>query len=598
MKRLIVFFLCVLSLSMLWGQRVMVIEYENGLKRAEYLNQISQITFPEPSEWHDNQTPEEVSRGMQAYYTFDLEQAEDWQGNCPGFMNGGSFILDTPNMGGKALLLKEGEFVNIPYIPLNGRSTYTISIWVKDFGTGCIFKSIGDNIYGPSLFVTADMKLHYYTGISATYSSIKFNTDLSAFQTDQWTMLTVVTETEPTSSSTYNGTSTLYVNGKRADSGTCRTSSNSGSALMVIGGHEGVNLTSKLAEPMKVDNLRLYSVALTDDEIKAIYERESQLNSITVSTQRMVLDANTDQQSFSVYNQTSLPTKYSVSTTVGNLNISPSSGEIPAMSAVEVTAKVDNRNQTDYESGIISIVAEKAKYAIMTEIYRGSQFEVGKIAVPRSLCAYYTFDDGNANNMMQAEGHGVCTGGRYVTDTPNGKGKALYLKEKDYVDLPWAPLDGKSSYSFSMWVKDFGVGCLFKSLGKNLYGPSLFVTEQGKWLYQTGTSEKYSSVTYSLDVAPFQRDEWTMLTVVTETPPSSSSTTTGTSTLYINGRRAGSGFSRTSDKGATSMMIGGQRTLSASSLWAEAMTVDNIRLYSVALTDNEVAAIYAAEKNE
>ena len=595
MKRLL-FLLSLIWPSLLLAQKVLVIEYNDGTKRAEDINRISQITLSSSSEWQEDRVADEVSRGLQAYYTFDLEHAEDLQGYYPGFMNGGSFILDTPNSGGKALNLKEGQFVNIPYIPLNGRNTYSISLWLKDFGTGCIFKSQGGNyIYGPSLFVTPDMKLKYQTGYGASYSSVTFNTDLSSFQSDQWIMVTVVTETAPSGSSSYSGTSTLYINGQRADSGTCRTSDNAGSAMMVIGGYQEANLTSKLAEPMKIDNLRLYSIALTDEEVSTIYERESHLNNITVSTQNLLFDTQTDVKSFIVSNHASYPIKYSVSTIIEGIDITPSSGTIPAESSITVSAKVAQRTQSGYKNGTITVVAEKAKYAIMTEVLDGTGTE-SKIAVPRGLCAYYTFDDGSAKNVAQTEGVGTCTGGRYVSDTPNGKGKALYLNQKDYVTIDWAPLDGKRTYTFSMWVKDFGVGCLFKSFGgSNLYGPSLFVTENGKWLYQTGYGESYSGITYSPNVAPFQANEWTMLTVVTKSESTSSSN--GTSILYINGRRAGMEFSRTNNNtGSTTMIIGGQRTTQANSLWAEAMTVDNIRLYTDALTDEEVAELYAAEK--
>ena len=52
--------------------------------------------------------------------------------------------------------------------------------------------------------------------------------------------------------------------------GTSYTYRNSGAVSMSIGG--GINGGS--ADPMKVDNVRIYSVSLTDDEITSIYNME------------------------------------------------------------------------------------------------------------------------------------------------------------------------------------------------------------------------------------------------------------------------------------------------------------------------------------
>ena len=205
----------------------------------------------------------EVTRGLQAYYNFNEGTATDSRNGYDGVLNGGSLITDTPNGKGKALFLKKGESVSIPYAPLDKKTNYSISLWVKDFGAGCLFKSYNDYLYAPSLIVTEEMRLKIYTLSHWDYSKT-FNFNLSNYQSDKWTMMTVVIQTE---GSDDEGTCKLYINGQRADAGTMRTNLNSGAIKMSIGGDYG-NIST---DPLKVDNIRLYSVALKDDEIQNIY---------------------------------------------------------------------------------------------------------------------------------------------------------------------------------------------------------------------------------------------------------------------------------------------------------------------------------------
>ncbi|MBQ9232262.1 MAG: hypothetical protein IJ190_13945, partial [Prevotella sp.] len=124
-------------------------------------------------------------------------------------------------------------------------------------------KSYNDYLYAPSLIVTEEMRLKIYTLSHWDYSKT-FNFNLSNYQSDKWTMMTVVVQTE---GSDDEGTCKLYINGQRVDAGTMRTNLNSGAIKMSIGGDYG-NIST---DPLKVDNIRLYSVALKDDEIQNIY---------------------------------------------------------------------------------------------------------------------------------------------------------------------------------------------------------------------------------------------------------------------------------------------------------------------------------------
>ena len=177
---------------------------------------------------------------------------------------GGTFISDTPNGKGKALHLKRGEYATIAYAPFDGKTNYTISLWIKDFGAGPIVQSYSNYMYGPSLELIEDMSMRAYTGRSSSYYNyLTFSSTLYKYQSETWTMVTVVTTTNSGSSS---GISRLYINRQRVNAGTSDTNNNSGAIAMSIG--------SSGTDPMKIDNVRLYSVALTDEEVMEIYNSE------------------------------------------------------------------------------------------------------------------------------------------------------------------------------------------------------------------------------------------------------------------------------------------------------------------------------------
>lgn len=218
--------------------------------------------------------PDMVSRGLQAYYTFDNETADNaYQDNYHGFLNGGSYIADTPNGEGRALSLQSQQFVNIGYNPLSDCAAWSVSMWLKDWGAGTVFAAINGTTsrYGcPSFGFNDDGvvivgKRTYSVG-NLGIASVSW----SSYQQSQWTHLVAIG----------NGKIfTVFLNGRKIDtieySGGYAGLGNS----MVIGGraiilNSGNYPLAKWANPMKVDNVRVHNVALTEAEVKQIYDYE------------------------------------------------------------------------------------------------------------------------------------------------------------------------------------------------------------------------------------------------------------------------------------------------------------------------------------
>lgn len=319
----------------------------------------------------------------------------------------------------------------------------------------------------------------------------------------------------------------------------------------------------------------------------SVYISKAQTD-VSVNPQSLAFDKDTEQLSFTITNNNIWTNSYSVSSNLSSLSLSPSSGSIGAKGQQAVTVKVnDRKNITSDQSGRITIAIGGTEYSIETKVEKYDQGTSGEgTDVTRGLQAYYNFDDGSANDSRNGY-NGTFNGGTLISDTPKGSGKALFLKKGEYVNIPYAPLDGKKNYSVSLWVKDFGAGYLFKCYDSYAYGPSIEITEGLNLRIYTGrSSSTYNYSTFSTSLSSYQSDKWTLVTIVTNTEGNSSS---GTSKLYINGKRVNVVSSDTNNNsGAKSMSIG--------NVSADPLKVDNVRLYSVSLTDDEVMSIFNFEK--
>ena len=323
----------------------------------------------------------------------------------------------------------------------------------------------------------------------------------------------------------------------------------------------------------------------------AITKAETNAN---VSPQSLSFDKNTDQLSFTISNSNIWANDYKVTNNLDILTVSPASGTIKAKEQQSITVKVNNRQSvTAEQSGKLTVNIGTLTFNIDVSVAKyeqGTQPSTEKTDVTRGLQAYYTFDDGTANDSRNGY-NGIFNGGTLISDTPSGSGQALFLKKDESVSIPYAPLDGKKNHTISVWIKDFGAGYIFNCNNTYVFGPSLQITEGMQLKHYTGvswSSDNYKTFTTSL--SSYQSEQWTMVTVVTSTEGNNSQ---GTIRMYINGQRVNSRASYTNNNsGAIAMTIGG----SFGDISTDPQKIDNVRLYSVALTDEEVANIYNFEK--
>ena len=333
---------------------------------------------------------------------------------------------------------------------------------------------------------------------------------------------------------------------------------------------------------------------------------------IDISPLNLVFGRNMEQASFTITNNTNGALNYSISNYPEYIQVSPVSATVVAKGKQAVGLTLINRSSiTSVRNGQLTVNVGSDSYVVNITIdpYRdvepegddnpdenpddGDDTQDGE-DVTFGLSAYYIFDNGTANDEKGAY-DAFLSGGSFITNTANGKGKALQLKQGEYMTIGENPLGGKKSFTVSMWVKDFGTGVFLRATSGNYYdlSPTWNIDGNGKITYNT-YDRRYG--TFGVSLSGYS-NKWTMLTIVSD----------GSSDkhiLYVNGSTA---LSITSDgtmaSTGCSLQIGGQTWYSngtylgyENAVWTSPMKIDNIRLYTKALTASEVRAIYNVEK--
>lgn len=209
-----------------------------------------------------------LKRDLACHFTFDTGNANDLSGN--GFNGiasyGAKFVSDTPTGKGNSISLDgtNNQFVNIPYCIIGDSVNYTLSIWLKDFGTGALVTSVSNNNYSsPSLYVGADCNFVFNVS-DRNYTS---SSDITYLQSGAWHHV-VLTATRKQKKAS------LYVDGLLFDTKDVSYIRASDSK-MVIGGN-GDGHFQAWADPMLIDNFRVYRRCLSASEIQELYKQEKQ----------------------------------------------------------------------------------------------------------------------------------------------------------------------------------------------------------------------------------------------------------------------------------------------------------------------------------
>lgn len=271
-----------------------------------------------------------------------------------------------------------------------------------------------------------------------------------------------------------------------------------------------------------------------------------------------------------------------------SIKVSPSNGTTAMGNSTQVSVKLD-RSQlaADLQTFLnVNVPGGSVSVQVAAQKKAGESGDgntpSGDITVKANLLAYYTFDDETMNDSYDYEMHGQLYNSPSFTDnTPNGNGKALFLNavKEQYAVIPYKPFYGRSAYSISFWIKDFGNGDIFGSENSKglLIGPGLKALETGNFRFQCGVYLNYY-VDFNYKHRTLQDGKWHMICITKNS--------SNNADLYVDGIKVDTGYQTYASADGLNIKFGG----------ISSMYLDNIRFYGTDLTSEEIKEIYNSEK--
>lgn len=226
----------------------------------------------------------------------------------------------------------------------------------------------------------------------------------------------------------------------------------------------------------------------------------------------------------------------------------------------------------------------------------------GTIAVLSGLKLYYTFDNEDCTDATDNEVDALGVNNpTYLTDTPNGKGKALFINgtKEQYVNIPFNLFKGLDRFSISLWIKDFSAGSVISGIESSVYSndmiPKFYMNSNNKVGFDMNTySYGYEvSLFSSYNYSSIQSGKWHHIVVMYD--HNEDSKYSGVASLYVDGVLVDNMNSYWRDPSAiTKVHIGGNGNGTFPGY--STFKVDNVRIYGRCLNKNEVKEIYNSEK--
>lgn len=214
---------------------------------------------------------------LAAYLTFDNGNITDIAHRVKIAVEQLDFISDTPSGQGKAVEFVAGKMhyfkieSNVQDIQMNG---YTVSFWLKDFGTGTIFSRSNEYTYTSPMFSVNSKG--YFEMQRHSLPTINFG-DATAYMFDHWLLVTFVCDMHDGET-----TNALYIDGKLSGTYSEKVKNRGiwakhkwefGDWQSEKYSHNTCNVMN-----MKLDNIRIYYRALSEAEVAGIYEEEKTTN--------------------------------------------------------------------------------------------------------------------------------------------------------------------------------------------------------------------------------------------------------------------------------------------------------------------------------
>ena len=196
-----------------------------------------------------------VTDGLIAYYNFDDGAVTDWGGNYNGLNFDALASTDTPSGEGMSMEF-DGQisYLYVPYVIMLTGNNWSYNVWFKMGSNNRTLYST--NTSGTCyILINSSSKLTYGYGNPLGNNKWITNNSMARYLDNQWHMMTI----------TYNGSSIIaYIDGVLFETA-------NGNGYYWSGNYYTTSTYFGSGFLGKMDNIRTYRRALTQDEVRALY---------------------------------------------------------------------------------------------------------------------------------------------------------------------------------------------------------------------------------------------------------------------------------------------------------------------------------------
>ena len=277
------------------------------------------------------------------------------------------------------------------------------------------------------------------------------------------------------------------------------------------------------------------------------------------------------------------------------LSFNPMSGTTPSGSGTLVTAIVDRTKITGPVSTTVTVNGTNNSASLNVS----ATYVNNSLVISSGLQCFYTFDDGNANDITDNGVDGVLANSATITEDGTRTYLKLNMITDDYLNIPYNLFRGLTSWSVCFWIKDFGAGNIFSGWNtgsSSAYGdaPLFWAMQDGKFKIKCRSNYMPDGGdAFSYNYTNIQSDgSWHYVVVTME-----SSDNQGSAKLYVDGSlkdQITTAYHTSTVNDASKVSFGG--TKDGLYPFSSSMKLDNIRMYNRTLSNNEVQTLYNAEK--
>ena len=277
------------------------------------------------------------------------------------------------------------------------------------------------------------------------------------------------------------------------------------------------------------------------------------------------------------------------------LTLTPMSGTTASGSGTLVTAIVDR----DMISGPVSTTLTVVGTNNSASLNVSATYVNNSLVISSGLQCFYTFDDGNANDITDNGVDGVLANSATITEDGTRTYLKLNMITDDYLNIPYNLFRGLTSWSVCFWIKDFGAGNIFSGWNtgsSSAYGdaPLFWAMQDGKFKIKCRSNYMPDGGdAFSYNYTNIQSDgSWHYVVVTME-----SSDNQGSAKLYVDGSlkdQITTVYHTSTANDASKVSFGG--TKDGLYPFSSSMKLDNIRIYNRTLSNSEVQTLYNAER--